>query len=266
MSGTIFFLTDFGQRDEFVGVVHAVICKLAPSVKTIDLCHEVPAFDVAAGAAMLERAADHLGAGVILAVVDPGVGGTRRPIALEVDGAGPRFLVGPDNGLLLGAATRLGGVVAAVELDRPAQRPAVTFDGRDLFGPAAARLANGAALLDLGQPIEAASLVRLAVHHHHDEPLGEGRTSIVRVTWVDRYGNVQLNRAAAARPPLGTVLQIAAGSLVATGQVVTNFSALERHGLGVLVDANGCLALVVREGSAAETLGVAAGDVLTIRG
>ncbi len=113
----VYFLSDYGTADEFVGVVHAVLFRLAPELRVIDLSHQVPPFDVVAGAAMLVRAAPHLGSGVVLAVVDPGVGTERRGVALTTASSGPRFVVGPDNGLLLPMADALGGVRSAVALD-----------------------------------------------------------------------------------------------------------------------------------------------------
>ena len=101
---TVFFLSDYGTRDEFAGVVRAVLRRLAPAATVIDLTHEVPPFDVAAGARALARSIPHLGDGVVLGVVDPGVGSARRCVALRVVGERQRFFVGPDNGLLLPAA------------------------------------------------------------------------------------------------------------------------------------------------------------------
>src|SRR5215472_12360768 len=110
--GAIFLLTDYGTADELVGVVRAVLARSAPGATLVDLTHEVPPFDVRAGALALSRAATHLGPGVVLAVVDPGVGTDRRGVALRVRGAdGPWALVGPDNGLLMWAAAALGGVI-----------------------------------------------------------------------------------------------------------------------------------------------------------
>ena len=111
--GPVTFLSDYGLEDEFVGIVHRVIAQLAPGVTVIDLTHQVPAHDVRAGALTLWRAAPWLAPGVILGVVDPGVGTSRRAVVIEVAGAGA-VLVGPDNGLLLPAATSLGRLTAAV--------------------------------------------------------------------------------------------------------------------------------------------------------
>ena len=144
----VFFLSDYGTADEFVGVVHAVLHRRAPGVAVIDLSHQIPPFDVAAGSALLVRAGPHLGAGVVLAVVDPGVGTDRRAVALELASGPPRWMVGPDNGLLVPLATSSGGVRTAVALDPARLGPAAppgTFDGRDVFAPAAAHLVTGGA-------------------------------------------------------------------------------------------------------------------------
>jgi len=265
---TVFFLSDYGLADEFVGVVHAVIARHAPGARIIDLGHGVTPFDVGAGAAMLERAVDHLGPGVVLAVVDPGVGGARRAVALEsARSDGPRFFVGPDNGLLVDAIDRWGGAALAVELARP-EVPG-TFDGRDVLAPAAAALCNGSPLVSLGPEIDAAGLVRLAKPHlfEHGNP---GRTALVaEVRWVDRFGNVQL----AARPEdlagaLGARTVRVAGKDAAGEAIplrrVGAFGELAENECGLLVDANGHLAIVVNEGSAAGLLGVTRGSLVEL--
>ena len=196
---TVFFLSDFGTEDEFAGVVHAVIAARAPGTTVIDLTHHIPPFDVRAGSHTLVRAVPHLGSGVVLAVVDPGVGTARRGIALEValpSGASLAF-VGPDNGLLVAAAEAAAEapVARVVELARPPAPPdrGSTFDGRDLFAPAAAALCSGVALEELGEPIDPASLVRLIGGVVEEGRLHDGRACLrSEVTWVDRFGNLQL--------------------------------------------------------------------------
>src|SRR5688500_3597877 len=129
---TITFLSDYGTGDEFVGVVHSVIRSIAPHVTVIDLTHEIPPYDIRAGSLTLGRAAQYLCPGVVLAVVDPGVGTERRGVAVEV-GEGQSFLVGPDNGLLASAVAMSGGATAAVELANPELQlpaPGPTFAGR----------------------------------------------------------------------------------------------------------------------------------------
>src|SRR5579864_8280675 len=113
--GAVFFLTDYGGADEFAGVMRAVVARHAPGAPLVDLSHDLPPFDVRAGALALERAAPFLGPGVVVGVVDPGVGSPRRGVAATPAGAnGPGYFVGPDNGLLVWALEALGGVAAAV--------------------------------------------------------------------------------------------------------------------------------------------------------
>jgi S-adenosyl-L-methionine hydrolase (adenosine-forming) len=282
-SETVYFLSDYGLADEFVGVVHAVVHRLAPHTVVIDLTHSVPPFDVRAGAEALARAAPHLGPGVALAVVDPGVGGERRGLVLEGAGAtGPRWFVGPDNGLLLPAAELGGGIVGAWALDRP-HGAAVTFDGRDVFAPVAAHLSGAAAPSSVGRAIALGDLVRLPGPRY--EPAGPGARLVrAEVTWVDRFGNVQLAAPGAAVPwpeagagddatglGVAVVTDPPAGgsSTGAPGRTfsarrVRSFSELPHGALGVLSDGNGRLALVVREGSAAAVTGACPGEVVEL--
>jgi S-adenosylmethionine hydrolase len=267
--GVVFLATDYGLDDEFVGVLHAVIVRLAPSVRIVDLSHGISPFDVPGGASLLSRAAPHLGEGVICAVVDPGVGGTRRGVAIEVAGGGPKFLVGPDNGLLAQAAGVLGGPVRAVSLD-PAlvSMPvaAVTFDGRDLFAPAAARLAAGGTLAELGGEFDPSTLVQLPSGEFDARVLPDGRTAVSAVvTWVDRFGNVQLSLRGSVLEGLSTV-GVAVNGDDALVQVVTTFSDLAVGNAGLLRDANGAAALVVSQGSAADRFSLAAGDRVDLVG
>ncbi|HTU38215.1 MAG TPA: SAM-dependent chlorinase/fluorinase [Acidimicrobiales bacterium] len=288
---TVFFLSDFGTQDEFVGVVHAVIAARAPGTTVIDLTHHIPPFDVRAGSHTLMRAVPHLGPGVILGVVDPGVGTDRRGIGLAVAPAsgGTMYFVGPDNGLLVAAAELVAEapVVTAVELDRDPSPPdrGATFDGRDLFGPAAAALCAGTALEQLGDPIDPVSLVRLVGGVVEQGRLQDGRTSLrAEVTWVDRFGNVQLAATVAdarvAGIPAGGRIQLVARvesgrpsldgfphSLVPEGielRCVDAFGELQQGEFGVLVDSNGHLAVVAGEASAAHWLNVAAGELLVL--
>ena len=186
----ITFLTDFGLQDDFVGTCHGVIKRIAPEAEVIDITHGIPRQRVLQGALVLRNTLAYMPVGVHLAVVDPGVGGSRRPLALR-DGEG-RLYVGPDNGLLLPAAERFGGVAEAHELansDYALQPVSRTFHGRDLFAPAAAHLANGVELGELGPPVAAETLARLDIPQ---PAIGEGEAQAA-VLYVDRYGNVQLN-------------------------------------------------------------------------
>jgi S-adenosylmethionine hydrolase len=151
------FLSDYGLADGFVAACHGVLLRATPGVTIIDVGHLVPPGDIRHGSMLLAQTVGYLPVGVHLAVVDPGVGTERRALALAAPGG---FLVGPDNGLLMPAATALGGVHTAVELPVP-ESASATFHGRDVFAPAAAALAAGRALTDLGRRVEPASLARL---------------------------------------------------------------------------------------------------------
>ena len=282
-AGAIFFLTDYGQVDELAGVVRAVLARLAPGAPVVDLTHEVPPFDVRAGALALERAAPHLGPGVVLGVVDPGVGTSRRAVAVAVAGGDrPRALVGPDNGLLGPAAHAMGGAISAVVLPAATGEGRVTFDGRDVFAPAAAALWRGAELSSLGEAVDPGDLVVLPPPH---VVAGDGALE-AEVLWVDRFGNVQLAATAAQARAAGLVTG-ATASLAVTGgrysgpaRVVRAFDDLHAGvagsaeagsaapgplEVGLLVDANGRLAVVCARSSAATVLGVRVGDVVTVR-
>ena len=190
MARFISFLTDFGLEDDFVGTCHGVMKRIAPDVDIIDITHGISPQAVLQGALTLANTLPFMPEGVHLAVVDPGVGGSRRALALR-DGQG-RFHVGPDNGLLIPAVEKLGGIAEAHELANPEyalESVSRTFHGRDLFSPAAAHLALGVPLAELGPPIDPDALARL------DIPQPEvGSTRIhSTVLSIDRFGNVQLN-------------------------------------------------------------------------
>jgi S-adenosyl-L-methionine hydrolase (adenosine-forming) len=183
------FLTDFGLSDDFVGTCHGVIKRIAPGADIIDVTHGVPPQGVLQGALILANTLPYMPVGVHLAVVDPGVGGPRRALALrDRDG---RYFVGPDNGLLIPAAER-AGIDEARELANPAyalDTISRTFHGRDLFAPAAAHLAAGVPIEELGPPLDGEQLVRL------DLPQPRFGANAVDATtlYVDSFGNIALN-------------------------------------------------------------------------
>jgi S-adenosylmethionine hydrolase len=184
------FLTDFGLEDDFVGTCHGVMKRIAPHVEVIDITHGIQPHGVLQGALVLANTLPYLPEGVHLAVVDPGVGSERRALALR-SGDG-RLFVGPDNGLLIPAAQKLGGVDAAHEVtnrDYALERVSATFHGRDIFSPAAAHLASGVAIEDLGPAIEPRSLKQLDVPK---PDIGDRRIRACCL-YVDRFGNMQLN-------------------------------------------------------------------------
>ena len=243
---TISFLSDYGTADEFVGVVHSVIRSIEPRVTVVDITHEIRPYDVKAGALTLARSVQYLCPGVVLAVVDPGVGTDRKAVAIEV-GDGQSYLVGPDNGLLASAVGMVGGATAAVELTNPEYRlaaPGPTFDGRDVFGPAAAHLCAGVPLDALGPTVDPAELVPGIVPLPRDD---EGAI-VGEVLWVDRYGNCQLNIDPAQVAGWDDRVQLrwarpTEGSRIA--RRVQAFAELAPSQVGLVVDSYGLLAVAM---------------------
>ncbi len=185
----ICFLTDFGLQDDFVGTCHGVIARIAPDARVIDVTHGIPPQAVLQGAYVLASTLPYMPIGVHLGVVDPGVGGVRRAVALSDDEG--RLFVGPDNGLLLPAAER-AGIAEVRELANPAyalETISRTFHGRDLFAPAAAHLANGVPLAELGPPLDPDALVRLDL----PEAAFSGDRIGATMLYVDSFGNIALN-------------------------------------------------------------------------
>lgn len=255
---TVTFLSDYGNRDEFAGVVRSVLRQLAPGVTVIDLTHEIPPFDVRAGSLALARSVQYLAPGVLLAVVDPGVGSDRRAVAVEIaDGAA--VLVGPDNGLLAAAVAMVGGASRAVVLDNPDYHlaaPGPTFDGRDVFAPAAAHLCTGVDLHELGTPLDPAELLPglLPIARHEDGEL------VAEVLWVDHYGNCQINVEPDDLTEMGERIAVRAGDRTRIARRVRTFADVGPGELGLIVDSYGLLALVVDQASAAAELHLDAGD------
>jgi len=257
-SPTISFLSDYGTADEFVGVVKSVIRQLAPDAVVIDVSHEVPRYDVRAGGLTLARAAQYLAPGVVLAVVDPGVGTDRRPVAIEV-GDGESVLVGPDNGLLAPAVAMVGGATRAVVLtseEHRLQAPGPTFDGRDVFGPAAAHLCNGVPLEALGPEIDPITLRPGILPLSREE---DGGIS-AEVLWVDRFGNAQLNVDPAELDPFGERVRIVIDGSARSARRVRAFADAGPGEIALIVDSYGLVTIVLDRRSAAEELGLDAGS------
>ena len=261
----ITFLTDFGLQDDFVGTCHGVIRRIAPEAQIIDVTHGIPPGAVLQGALVLANTLPYMPVGVHLAVIDPGVGGARRPLALR-DGEG-RVYVGPDNGLLVPAAERHGGIAAVHELANPAYAlPTVsrTFHGRDLFAPAAAHLALGVDLAELGPPVDPDALIRL------DLPEPEMGPQRIRATilYVDAFGNVQLNltrehlEAVGAAP--GTRVELELGGERYYAVTARTFSDARAGDIILYEDAYRNIALAINRGSAAKMFTVAPGGEVAI--
>ncbi len=264
---TVSFLSDYGTSDEFVGVVKSVIADLAPHARVIDLVHEIAPFDVRAGSLALARCIPYVPQGVILAVVDPGVGSARRGVAISVAG-GTGIFVGPDNGLLPGAIRLAGGAEEAVVLtniDYQLAAPGATFAGRDIFAPAAAHLCNGVPLRELGEPIDPSLLLPGVIPLWREEDGGLSG----EVTWVDRFGNCQLNVSADDVASWGSQIRVVVVNTATSERVTRSLRVVENFsqiagGLGLVIDSYGMLSICVDRGSAAIELQLGSGDLVTL--
>jgi S-adenosylmethionine hydrolase len=251
------FLTDYGLEDGFVAVCHGVVSRVVPDARIVDVSHLIPAYDVRRGAMVLARAAPYLDPAVLVGVVDPEVGGDRRGVAVATETS---VLVGPDNGLLVPAADALGGVRDAVVLDRPElflEPVSATFHGRDVFAPVAAHLLGGAALDEVGAPVDPGSLVRLPEPHVVVSADGVE----AEVVDVDHFGNLQLAAAwrdldAAAGEPIDVD-----GRRAVAGR---QFASVPVGDLVVYADSDRRVAIAVNGGNAARRLEVTRGATVRL--
>jgi S-adenosylmethionine hydrolase len=260
MSLPISFLSDFGSQDEFVGVVHGVLAKLAPDSRVIDVGHGFRPGNIKSAALALTRAVQYLPEGVCLAVVDPGVGTARRAIAAETRWG---VFVGPDNGLLSPAVAMVGGSSRIISIENPEvmiPSPGETFHGRDVFAPAAAVIASGeASIEDLGPKIPDSDVVPLLL------PLTETKGSLVNgeAWWIDQFGNVQTNIGPEDLSGLGVApgqtVTVKVGSTIHPVPWVTSYGDVAEGDVLIHVDSVGLLAFAVRGGRADEALSLAEG-------
>ncbi|MEQ4207983.1 SAM-dependent chlorinase/fluorinase [Actinopolymorpha sp. B17G11] len=265
MRRLIAFLTDYGTRDGFVAVCHGILARSAPDTRVLDVSHDVPPQNVRHGAAVLARVAPYLPPAIYVGVVDPGVGTSRRGVALL---AGPSLLLGPDNGLLIPAAEILGGVRQAYALTNVALwLPDVdpTFHGRDVFAPVAGHLASGGEVGRVGEPLPPAELVRLPAPRC--ELAGDALTA--EVTYLDRFGNVQLAGGPAELAAVGALgtqgtVDVQVGDLVDHAQVGRTFADVAVGELVVYLDSDGRLALAVNCGDAGVRLNAKLGDLVRL--
>ena len=250
----ITFLTDFGLEDDFVGTCHGVMKRIAPEVEIIDITHGIQPQSILQGALVLANTLPYLPEGVHLAVVDPGVGGDRREVAFR--GQDGRLYVGPDNGLLLPAAEKLGGIEAAHEItnrEYALEPVSATFHGRDIFSPAAAHLARGVDIAELGPGVEPDSLARLEVPRPE---VGERRIRACCL-YVDRFGNMQLNltrsdlQRLGAEPGTQVELELASDRYYAVA--ARTFTDARDGEIILYEDAYENIAIAISGGSAAET-------------
>lgn len=256
-------LTDFGLVDPYVGVAKAVIFSICPRARVVDISHGVEAFNVGMGAFLLAEAAPFFPAGTVhVAVVDPGVGSGRRPLAVKTSRC---VFVGPDNGLLMPAAEAEGirEVFEITNRRMMMDEVSSTFHGRDIFAPCAAHLACGWRIEDCGRRISD------YVKSPYDEATIEGGVVACVVLHLDRFGNIITNlkhdslagRELALRDGVQLIVK---GKRVASRRVRT-FSDLRVGEVGVVFGSHGFLEVVARERSAAATLRVKPGAGLRFR-
>jgi S-adenosyl-L-methionine hydrolase (adenosine-forming) len=239
--------------------------KIAPEAEVIDITHGIEPQNVLQGALVLCNTLPYFPAGIHVAVVDPKVGSERKALCVV---AGERRYVGPDNGLLLIAADRLGGVDGAFALESEEHRLSPlsnTFHGRDVFAPAAAHLARGVEPSELGPPVDPASLVRLDLPRAE---VGDGRIRVT-VLYVDRYGNVQTNATGedlkAAGFDAGAKVEIDMGFESYFARVADTFADVRGGDILLYEDSYWNVALAINGGNAAEMLVVRPGTELRIR-
>lgn len=237
--------TDFSLHDPYVGQMKAVLHRQAPGVPVVDLLHEVPAFDLAAGAHLLAALDDlFLPGEVFLAVVDPGVGGDRRAAVLEADGS---WYIGPDNGLLSVVAARATKTRIWEVLWRP-EKLSHSFHGRDLFAPVAARIAAGDFPKDWLNPVE-------GLHVKLDAG------DLGRVLFIDHYGNA-MTGLRAMNVPTSARLE-AKGRLLHYARVFSDVMPGDAFWYG---NSEGLVEIAVSSGNAAEQLGLRPGDAVGVIG
>lgn len=244
-----------------------MLARVAPAARVIDVTHGIPRGDVRAGALALTRAVQYLPEGVVLAVVDPGVGTDRRAIAAETSVG---YFVGPDNGLLSPAVAMVGGASRVVSIENPEVRiPSTgqTFWGRDVFAPAAGVLAAGSADLDdLGPELDPDEVMPLLLPLPQVEP---GKV-VGEVLWIDVFGNAETNIGPAdlelAGFRLGDEVEVLIGGTVHRVPWRKTYGDVEPGRPVLHVDSAGLVALAVRGGRADQRLGLTVGAGVTLSG
>lgn len=247
--------SDFGAQDGYVGAMKGVLLSLAPDATVVDIAHDIPPHDVVAAAFALAQAAPHFPDGTIhVVVVDPGVGGARKPVVID---DGRHRFVGPDNGVLSLAARAPYAAVRAIEAPGfVAESPSSTFHGRDVFARCAGRLAAGARVTDAGPAWTLAGQLPLAGGARRD-----GDRVFARVIHVDRFGNLITDLPAAELPPSPEFI---AGGARIRGLVRT-YEDVGRGELLAYIGSGGTLEIAVREGRACDAVDLRRGDAIEVR-
>jgi S-adenosylmethionine hydrolase len=265
MQSIICFTSDFGMGDTWVGMCHAVIYRACPQARVVDLAHDVRPYDIRKAAAVAASGVWQLPEAIHLVVVDPGVGGGRRDLCLVTTQG--TVLVGPDNGVLIPATWRSGGIAEAYAIDPEEltfHAPLATFHARDVLAPAAAALACGVDPSAIGAILDPASLAAAPFLPCHEE----SGALVAEVVDIDHFGSVRLAVSAADLARLGAPtnhLELSFGHVLITVPLGATFSDVEEGQLVALFDSSGWLTLAIRMGSAAERYGVESGDTWRVR-
>ncbi len=253
--------TDFGLKDESVGVMKGVIYSINPNCKIIDVCHNVEKFNIGEGAWLMENALRFLPVGIHIGVVDPGVGTERKSVIIKVKRGD--YLVGPDNGLLIPSSKALGGITSAFEIrnEKYMLKPvSSSFHGRDIFSPVGAWLSLGVLPQEIGSEIDPKSLIKCPIQ----EPILRESEAIGNVFHVDNFGNlfttIPIGYLAGKGVRVGSEVLIETKNGVFRAKYVNTFADAEKGEIIVKDNAYGNLQIAVNLGSAREKLNLKSGD------
>jgi S-adenosyl-L-methionine hydrolase (adenosine-forming) len=265
VQSTICFVSDFGLEDTWVGICHAVIRRACPQAHVVDLGHQIPPFDIRKGAATAAAGVFQLPDAIHLVVVDPGVGAGRRDLCIVTEQG--THLVGPDNGVLVPAARRSGGIARAFELaETGVERtpPLPTFHARDVLSPAAAALACGVKAEALGLPVDPESLAAPPFDRCHVD----GASVLGEVIEFDRFGSLRFNIPDESLDELGlraSRLELELGHNTLSVPFGDTFGDVPVGEPLVIVDSSGWLTLALNTGSAFERYGAEPGTHVRVR-
>jgi len=253
---SITFISDYGNKDGYVGVVHSVLGSLVPEVKVIDLSHNIEPYSYKAASLVLARASEYLNPGVVIAAVNPA---GSRPIIIEV-GDGQSYLIGPDNGIFAPTVAIVGGATKAGLLNKSEyylDSAGKLSDCRDIYAPIAAEICNGVGIEQVSEMIDPVKLVPglLAV----SESVEDGSIAS-EVLWIDNFGNAQINIEPDQIKDWGNDLSIEVNNMTHSIVRVDNATALDNNKVGFVVDSFGLLSLTVPKESVAERLNLVEGS------
>lgn len=250
--------TDFGQNDPFVGIMKGVILNIAPTAQIVDLTHQIEPQNITQAAQIIKSASSWFPKGTVhLAVVDPGVGGPRRPIAVR---AGKHYLVGPDNGIFSATIDSKSKTYELTEKKYFLKPLSSTFHGRDLFAPAAAWIAKGIPLTKMGRPVENPVILKLP------QPTMKNGKLEGEIIHIDRFGNLTTNISAGLLQETfrnSKPLKIRVGKKQTYGPV-TRYNQCETGEIAGIINSWDHLEIFCREGNAARKLKCKAGAKVTV--